>query len=92
MEWCVGMVVVLKVDGKVWICVDLIKFNESILREYYFLFNIDYILVLLVGVIIFSKFDVLFLELVKLIIFIMFFGRFCFNCLLFGISLVFEYF
>ena len=32
-ELCASMVVVLKVSGKVRICVDLTKLNESILRE-----------------------------------------------------------
>ena len=32
-EWCAGMVMILKVNGKVHICVDLTKVNESIERE-----------------------------------------------------------
>jgi len=32
-EWYVGMVVVPKANGKVHICVDLTKFNESVQRE-----------------------------------------------------------
>ena len=33
MEWCAGMVVVPKPNGKVRTCVDLIKLNESVCRE-----------------------------------------------------------
>ena len=33
-EWCAGMVVVLKANDKVRICVDLTRLNESILREF----------------------------------------------------------
>ena len=32
-EWCAGMVVVLKPNGKIRICVDLTKLNHSMLRE-----------------------------------------------------------
>ena len=32
-EWCAGMVVVPKQSGKVRICVDLTKLNESVCRE-----------------------------------------------------------
>ena len=34
-EWCAGMVVVPKANGKVRICVDLTNLNESILREFH---------------------------------------------------------
>ena len=32
-DWCAGMVVVPKQNGKVRICVDLTKLNESVKRE-----------------------------------------------------------
>ncbi len=32
-DWCAGMVVVLKSNGNVWICVDLIMLNESVCGE-----------------------------------------------------------
>ena len=34
-DWCAGMVVVPKPDGKIRICVDSTKLNESLLRETY---------------------------------------------------------
>ena len=34
-DWCAGMVVVPKPDGRIRICVDLRKLNESVLRETY---------------------------------------------------------
>ena len=34
-EWCAGMVVVPKAQGKVRICVDLTKLNNSVCRERY---------------------------------------------------------
>jgi hypothetical protein len=33
MDWCAGMVVVPKKDGKVRICVDLTKLNSCVKRE-----------------------------------------------------------
>ena len=41
-EWCAGIVVVQKANGKVRICVDLTKLNESILREYHPLISVDH--------------------------------------------------
>ena len=32
-QWCVGIVVVPKKEGKIHICVDLKPFNEKVLRE-----------------------------------------------------------
>nr|XP_058955629.1 uncharacterized protein LOC131782908 [Pocillopora verrucosa] len=91
-EWCAGMVVVPKADGKVRICVDLTKLNESILREYHPLPNIDHTLAQLAGATIFSKLDALSPESAKLTTFITPFGRFCFNRLPFGISSAPEHF
>ena len=54
-EWCAGMVVVPKANGKVRICVDLAKLNESILREYHPLPT--HTLAQLAGATIFSKLD-----------------------------------
>ena len=56
-EWCAGMVVVPKANGKVRICVDLTKLNESILREYHPLPSVDHTLAQLAGATIFSKLD-----------------------------------
>ena len=43
-EWCAGMVTVPKPNGKVRICVDLTKVNESVWRETYPLPKIDSLL------------------------------------------------
>jgi len=99
-EWCTGMVVVPKANGKVRICVDLTKIDESILREYHPLPSIDHTLALLAGATIFSKLDAnsgfwqigLSPESAKLTTFVTPFGRFCFNCLPFGISSAPEHF
>lgn len=93
-EWCAGMVVVPKAKGKVRICVDLTKLDESILSEYHPLPSVDHTLAQLAGATIFSKLDVnsgfwqigLSPESAKLTTFVTPFGRFCFNCLPFGIS------
>ena len=43
-EWCAGMVVVPKKDGKVRICIDLKPLNASVLRETHPLPKVDDIL------------------------------------------------
>ena len=99
-EWCARMVVVPKANGKVHICVDLTKLNESILREYHPLPSVDHTLAQLAGATTFSKLDGnsgfwqigLSTESAKLTTFITPFGRFCFNRLLFGISPAPEHF
>ena len=99
-EWCAGMVVVPKANGKVRICVDLTKLNESILREYHPLPSVDHTLAQLAGATIFSKLDAnsgfwqigLSPESAKLTTFITPFGRFCFNRLPLGISSAPEHF
>ena len=40
-EWCAGMVVVPKRGGKVRICVDLTKLNESVCREKHILPSVE---------------------------------------------------
>ena len=40
-EWCAGMVVVPKKNGKVRICVDLKHLDESVLREVHPLPKVD---------------------------------------------------
>ena len=99
-EWCAGMVVVPKSNGKVRICVDLSKLNENILREYHPLPSVDHPLAQLAGAMVFSKLDAnsgfwqigLSPESSKLTTFITPFGRFCFNRLPFGISSAPEHF
>ena len=44
-DWYAGMVVVPKPDGRIRICIDLTKLNESVLRETYPLPKIDNLLV-----------------------------------------------
>ena len=99
-EWCAGMVVAPKANGKVRICVDLTKLNESFLREYHPLPSVDHTLAQLAGATIFSKLDAnsgfwligLSPESAKLTTFITPFGRFCFNRLPFGTSSAPEHF
>ena len=91
---------VQKANGKVRICVDLTKLNESILREYHPFLRVDHTLAQLAGATIFSKRDAysgfwqtgLSPESAKLTTFITLFGRFCFNRLPFGISSAPEHF
>ena len=88
-EWCAGMVVVPKADGKIRICVDFTKLNESVCRELHMLPCVEQILAQLSGAKVFSK---LFWQ-VKLsesssplTTFITPFGRFRFQRLPFGIT------
>ncbi len=99
-DWCAGMVVVPKQDGKVCICVDLTKLNESVRRERHILPSVDHTLAQLRGAKVFTKLDAnsgfwqieLSKESTLLTTFITPFGRFCFNRLPFGITSVPEYF
>ena len=99
-EWCAGMVVVPKANGKVRICVDLTNLSESILREFHPLPSVDHTLAQLSGATVFSKLDANSgfwqigpsPESAKLTTFITPFGRFCFNRLPFGISSAPEHF
>ena len=54
-EWCAGMVVVPKANGRVWICVDLTKLNESVQRERHPLPAVDQTLAQLAWAKIFTK-------------------------------------
>ena len=56
-EWCAGMVIVPKANGKVRICVDLTNLNGSILREFHLLPSVDHTLAQLSGATVFSKLD-----------------------------------
>ena len=93
-EWCAGIVVVPKANGKVRICEDLTKLSKSILREYHPLPSVNHTLAQLAEATIFSKLDAnsgfwqigLSPESAKLTTFITPFGRFCVNRLPFGIS------
>ena len=56
-EWCAGMVVVPKPDGKVRICVDLTKLNENVCWELHPLPIVEQTLAQISGAQIFSKLD-----------------------------------
>ena len=99
-EWCPGMVMILKVNGKVRICVDLTKVNESIEKERHRLRAIDQTLTKLAVVKFFSKLDTnsgfwqILLDPASslLMMFISPFGRYCFHRLPLGISSAPEHF
>ena len=99
-DWCAGMVVVPKSQGKVRICVDLTKLNESVRREKHPLPTVEQTLGQIKGAQFFSKLDAnsgfwqisLAPESRKLTTFITPLGRFCFNRLPFGISSAPEHF
>ena len=99
-DWCAGMVVVPKVGGKVRICVDLTKLNQSVRRERLMLPSVEQTLAQLGGATVFSKLDANSgfwqVELIKesslLTTFITPFGRYRFNRLPFGITSAPEHF
>ena len=99
-DWCAGMVVVPKGNGKVRICVDLTKLNQSVKRERHVLPSVDQSLAQLGGATVFSKLDAnsgfwqvkLAPQSALLTTFITPVGRFCFNHLPFGITSAPEYF
>ena len=99
-EWCAGMVVVPKADGRVRICVDLTRLNQSVCRERHPLPAVDQILAQLAGAKLFTKLDAnsgfwqipLSPALSELTTFITPFGRFCFHRLPFGITSAPEHF
>ena len=99
-NWCAGMVVVPKPNKKVRICVDLTHLNKSLQRERHILPSVDHTLAQLAEAQFFNKLDAnsgfwqvpLSKESARLTTFITPYGRFCFNCLTFGISSVPELF
>lgn len=99
-DWCSGMVVVPKSNGKVRICVDLTKLNESVQRERHPLPAVDQVLAQLAGAKVMTKLDAnagfwqipLSEESSRLTTFITPFGRYCFHRLPFGISSAPEHF
>ena len=54
-DWCSGMVVVPKSDGKVRICVDLTRLNQSVRRDRHPLPAVDQVLAQLAGATVLSK-------------------------------------
>ena len=99
-DWCSGMVVVPKANGKVRICVDLTKLNKSVQRERHILPSVEQTLAQIGGAKIFTKLDAnsgfwqveLSQESSLLTTFITPFGRFCFKRLPFGITSAPEHF
>ena len=98
-DWCAGMVVVPKPDGRIRICVDLTKLNQSVRRECHILPSVEQTLAQLGGATVFSKLDANSgfwqIELTKeysLLTTFTPFGRYCFNRLPFGITSAPEYF
>ena len=93
-EWRTGMVPVLKPNGRVRICVDLIHLNKAVQREIHPMPSVDENLAKLGDSKIFSKLDANsgFWQIPSdnesklLTTFVTPFGRFCFNRLPFGIS------
>ena len=99
-EWYAGMVVVPKPNNTVRICVDLTHLNKSVCRERHPLPAVEQMLAQLAGAQVFSKLDAnsgfweipLSQESAWLTTFITPFGRYCFHCLPFGITLAPEHF
>ena len=99
-DWCAGMVVVPKSNGKIRICVDLTNLNKSVKREKHLLPKVDHTLGQLAGAKVFSKLDAnsgfyqieLSKESSPLTTFITPFGRYYFRRLPFGISSAPEHF
>ena len=99
-DWCAGMVVVPKPDGRIRICVDLTKLNQSVRRERHILPSVEQTLAQLGGATVFSKLDAnsgfwqieLTKESALLMTFITPYGRYCFNRLPFGITSAPEHF
>ncbi len=99
-DWCAGMVVVPKGEGKVRICVDLTRLNENVCREFHPLPAVEQILAQVAGACVFSKLDAnygfwqipLSPESMRLTTFITPFGRYYFKRLPFGITSAPEHF
>ena len=99
-EWCAGIVVVPKPSGKVRICVDLTRLNESVCREHHLLPTVEEALAQIGGAKVFSKLDAnsgfwqieLSNNSAPFTTFITPFGRFCFKRLPFGITSAPEFF
>ena len=93
-SWCAPMVPVVKKNGKIRICVDLKKLNNSVIREKYTMPIMDDVVHKLAGSTVFTKLDAssgfwqipLDSESSTLTTFITPFGRYCFKRLPFGIT------
>ena len=99
-DWCAGMVVVPKTNGRVRICVDLTQLNRNVRRERHPLPAVEQILAQVSEARVFSKLDAnsgfwqipLAPESAPLTTFITPFGRYHFNRLPFGITSAPEHF
>ena len=99
-EWCAGMVVVPKSNGKVRICVDLTKLNESVCRQRHISPSVEQTLAQIGEAKVFTKLDAnsgfwqidLAPESAPLTTCITPFGRYQFNRLPFGITSAPEHF
>ena len=99
-DWCAGMVVVPKTDGRVRICVDLTRLNQNVCRERHIMPAVDQTLAQLGEAKLFTKLDAnsgfwqipLSPKSALLTTFITPYGRFCFRRLPFGISSAPEHF
>ena len=93
-DWCAPIVAVPKANGKVRICIDFTKLNESVRRENFTLPTTDQLLAQLDGATVFTKLDCnsgfhqipLHPDSQELTTFITPFGRYCYKRLPFGIS------
>jgi hypothetical protein len=93
-EWCSGMVIAPKSNGKIRLCVDLTPLNKAVMREVHPMTTVDENLAKLQGSQIFTKLDAnsgfwqipLDPSSRLLTTFVTPYGRFCFNRLPFGIS------
>ena len=93
-DWCAGMVVVPKANGKVRICVDLTRLNQSVCRERHMMPAVDQTLAQLLETKLFTKLDAnsefwqipLLPESALLTTFMTPFGHFRFHRLPFGIT------
>ena len=99
-DWCAGMVVAPKSGGRVRICVDLTKLNESVYKEWYPFPAVEQMLAKIAGARLLSKLNAnsgfwqipLLKESALLNTFITPYGRYCFNRLTFGITSAPEHF
>ena len=100
LDWCAGMVVLPKSDGRVRICVDLTRLNQSVCRERRPLPAVEQTLAQLAGARVFTKLDAnsgfwqipLSPNSALLTTFLTPYGRYCFHRLPFGITSAPEHF
>ena len=92
-EWCSGMVIAPKANGKIRICVDLTPLNKAVMREVHPMASVDENLAKLQGSSVFTKLDAnsgfwqipLDPSSRLLTTFVTPYGRFCFNRMPMGV-------